>query len=153
MGSDRGILIDNATSARGILGLMLPRGHQVQPKGRRPEGGGGIITKLYCWADFSESYYGQTTFCNLNFLLFLDFADRAIFSRMALLGADRAIFSRMALSAKFREGHSGKNGPGLLVKSAQLYNFAKNRSVLSLNSTYHRVNMLAQFLVFKSNLI
>ena len=31
-------MIDNATSAQGILGLMLPQGRQVQPKGRRPKG-------------------------------------------------------------------------------------------------------------------
>ena len=37
-------VIDNATSARGIVGLMLPRGRQVQPKGQRPEIRGGIIT-------------------------------------------------------------------------------------------------------------
>ena len=87
------------------------------------------MAKLYCLADFSQSYYGQTTFCNLNFPLFLDFADRAIFSRMAL--------------PKFHsQGHFFQNGPVsensgrailekmalfcLLVKLAQLYNFGYN---------------------------
>ena len=36
--SSRVIMVDYYTLARGIMGLMLPRGHQVQPKGRRPEG-------------------------------------------------------------------------------------------------------------------
>ena len=31
-------MIYNATSAKGILGLMPPRGRQVQPEGRRPKG-------------------------------------------------------------------------------------------------------------------
>ena len=35
---DKEVVIDNATSAQGILGLMPPRGRQVQPEGRRPEG-------------------------------------------------------------------------------------------------------------------
>ena len=32
---DNGILVDNHTSARGIMGLMLPKGTPMQPKGRR----------------------------------------------------------------------------------------------------------------------
>ena len=34
-----------------------------------------------------------------------------IMEKMALSGPRRAILEKMALSVKFREGHSGKNGP------------------------------------------
>ena len=40
-----------------------------------------------------------------------NFADRAILEKMALSAPRRAILEKMALSVKFREGHSGKNGP------------------------------------------
>ena len=33
-------MVDNHTSARGIMGLMLPKGPPMKPKGRRPLGKG-----------------------------------------------------------------------------------------------------------------